>query len=301
MMQKPDLSVIVVGLNASEFVDQCWRTVKSDGGSADFEMELIYVDNGSTDNTLEVLGNTHPDVIVIENDSNLGFCKAANQGARIAKSDMLCFINDDVIIMDGALERLTQYVRDTPKIGVAGARLLNVDKTDQWSGRRFPTILNGLFARRSPIAKFAPNAGPLRRYLYRDEIKAGVPFEADWVSAAGMVTPADVFFDVGCFDESYYYWHEAVFCDRIARAGYKVVLHTDAKIVHYEGFGSGKRDPAKQRWHIRDFHLGAFRCYLEHHQVGEFAPRALMARCLLSLRKLLLLGISHASERLGSR
>ncbi len=296
----PDLSVIVVGLNARGFVDQCWATVKS-AGARTRSMELIYVDNGSTDGTVAFVREKHPDVIILENDSNLGFCKAANQGARAATSEMLCFLNDDVIVLDNALETLTDYVRQTPEIGAAGLRLLNVDRSDQWSGRRFPTMLNGLFARRSPIARMFPDAGPLRRYLYRDEIAAARPFDADWVSAAGMVAPRRVFFEVGGFDESYYYWHEAVFCDRVARAGYRVVLHPEARIVHYEGFGSGKRDPAKQRWHIRDFHVGAFRCYLEHHGLGHRAPRALLARQLLAARKTLLLGISHTSETFGRR
>ena len=300
MSATPDLSVVVVGLNAREFVDQCFATVKSDGG-ADLAMELIYVDNGSGDDTLAVLSEKHPDVIVIANRSNLGFCKAANQGARIARADQLCFINDDVIILGGALQTMVNYVRATPRIGVVGARLLNVDRTEQFSGRRFPTMLNGLFARRSFLARMMPEARPLRRYLYRDELRAGLPFDADWVSAAGMVVPREVFFAVGAFDESYYYWHEAVFCDRVARAGYRVVLHPGARIVHYEGFGSGKRDPARQRWHIRDFHLGAFRCYLEHHGLTPRAPRALMARQLLRLREGLLLGMSHSSERLGRR
>ena len=88
MSDQPDLSVIVVGLNAREFVDQCWRTVKSDGAET-LTMELIYVDNGSTDGTVELVREKHPDVINIENDSNLGFCKAANQGAEIARAPML--------------------------------------------------------------------------------------------------------------------------------------------------------------------------------------------------------------------
>ncbi len=292
-----DVSVIVVGLNARDFVRQCWTTVKSSGFAA-MSYEMIYVDNGSKDDSVAVVRAEHGDVHVIENTDNLGFCKAANQGARAARGRHLCFINDDVIILDQALETLSRYLDDHPDTGIAGARLLNVDGTDQWSGRRFPTILNGLFARRSPIARMFPKAGPLRRYLYRDEIERGEPFEADWVSAAGMSVPRDIFFAAGCFDESYYYWHEAVFCDRVAAMGKRVMLHTDAKIIHYEGFGSGKRSHAARRWHIRDFHLGAYRCYVEHHKLGRFAPRKAVAYLLLESRKRLLLALNRVSEAL---
>ncbi len=292
-----DVSVIAVGLNARNFVRQCWTTVKSSGLSG-MSYEMIYVDNGSTDGTVDMVREEHGDVKVIANAENLGFCRAANQGARLARGRHLCFINDDVIILDQAIETMSRFLDKDPGVGVVGARLLNVDGTDQWSGRRFPTILNGIFARRSPFARMFPNARSLRRYLYRDEIERNLPFDADWVSAAGMSVSRTVFFAAGCFDETYYYWHEAVFCDRVAATGRRVVLHTGAKIIHYEGFGSGKRSHAARRWHIKDFHLGAYRCYVEHHKLGRYAPRKVMAYALLEMRKRLLLGMNRLSEAL---
>jgi len=100
-----DVSVVVVGLNARGFVQQCWDTVKTAGfeGSS---YEMIYVDNGSTDDTLAMLRERHPDVKVIANPSNLGFCKAVNQGAHLASGRYLFLLNDDVIVLDHAIEKL---------------------------------------------------------------------------------------------------------------------------------------------------------------------------------------------------
>lgn len=291
----PDVSVIVVGLNARAFVEQCWTTVKASTWHG-LSAELIYVDNGSADDTLEMLARVHPDVTLIANATNLGFCRAANQGAALARGRHLCFLNDDVIVLDDAVARSVLHLDANPDVGVVGARLLNLDGTDQWSGRRFPTLLNGLFARRSRLARLFPDAPPLRRYLYRDEIVRGVPFDAEWVSAAGMTVTREAFEAAGRFDETYYYWHEAVFCHRVTGSGRRVVLDPGARIIHYEGQGSGKRSFAAQRWHVRDFHHGAYRAWAEEldRQAGRL--QRLGVYCLLEARKILLLGTILAAE-----
>jgi len=153
-----------------------------------------------------------------------------------------------------------------------------------------------LFARRSLLHKLFPQARPLRRYLYRDELERGVPFDVDWVSAGALFVRRELFNAVGGFDETYYYWHEVLFCDDVRRLGYGVKLHTDAKIIHYEGFGSGKRSHERRRWHINNFHEGAYRIYVAHHGLGRRSARRLAAFVLLDGRRLLLLGLDRATE-----
>lgn len=291
----PDVSIIVVGLNASHFVEQCFTTVKAATWNG-VTYDMVYVDNGSKDDTLAMMARVHPDVRVIANATNTGFCKAANQGAAASAGRHLCFLNDDVIVLDDAIARTVHGLDADPGVGVIGLRLLNLDRTDQWAGRRFPTMLNGLFARRSPIARFFPKAGPLRRYLYQDEIARGEPFDADWVSAAGLTVRRDVFDGAGRFDESYYYWHEAVFCSRVTARGHRVLLDPGARIIHYEGQGSGKRGYAARRWHVRDFHAGAYRAYVEEIKAPAGPGLRAVAWTLLQSRKALLLGLITLAE-----
>ena len=165
-----------------------------------------------------------------------------------------------------------------------------------WSGRRFPSVWNGVLGRRSSLSKWFPNARALTDYLYREEIAAGAPFEADWVSAAAMLVRREAFAAAGGFAEDYYYWHEAVFCDRIRKIGRKVFLDPRSNIVHYEGKGSGPRPYRVKRWHIIDFHRGAYRCYCEHYNMGRFHPARWMTAAALGIRA----GILLAGARLVS-
>lgn len=266
-----DISVVLVGLNSCKYIVECIASLQQ----ADWpgtRYEVIYVDNGSRDNSVAEVARLYPQAPLIANPDNRGYCPAANQGARIARGKYLYFLNDDTIVLEDALPRAMRTLQALPQVGVVGSRLLNLDRSDQWSGRRFPSMWSAVLGRRSRLARYFPNAAPLSDYLCKAEVARGVPFEAEWVSAAAMIVSAADFWAIGGFAEDYYYWHEAVFCDRMRLNGRKVVLDPQSQIVHYEGKGSGKRTYRVLRWHILDFHRGAFRCFCQHYQMSKFHP-----------------------------
>lgn len=284
-----DITVVLVGLNACRYIVDCIASLRAArwGGCS---YEVIYVDNGSRDDSVAQVRSLYPEVPVIANPDNRGYCPAANQGARLARGRYLFFLNDDTIVLDDAVARALRTLQSRPGCGVVGSRLLNLDRTDQWSGRRFPTLWQAVLGRRAWLARWLPNAAPLSDYLCKAEVARGEPFEVDWVSAAALLVSASDFWAVGGFAQDYYYWHEAVFCDRMRAQGRSVVLDPLSQIVHYEGKGSGKRSYAVLRWHILDFHRGALRCYCEHYGLSRRHPlrwlvgAGLMARaaCLLA-------------------
>lgn len=283
-----DVSIVLVGLNACHFIVECIASVQAAQWPA-CTYEVIYVDNGSRDDSVARVRELYPHVPLIANPENRGYCPAANQGARIAKGDYFFFLNDDTIVLDDAIARALRTLKARPDAGVVGSRLLNLDRTDQWSGRRFPTLWSAFLGRRSWLTRFMPQAAPVADYLCKKEVAAGVPFEADWVSAAAMMVSATDHWAIGGFAEDYYYWHEAVYCDRMRDAGRKVVLDPQSQIVHYEGKGSGKRTYPVLRWHIRDFHRGAFRCFCEHYGLSRFNPLSWLVGAALTTRASLLL------------
>jgi N-acetylglucosaminyl-diphospho-decaprenol L-rhamnosyltransferase len=283
-----DVAIIIVGWNACKYVRDCIESIhRARWDRTTFK--IIYVDNGSADGSVEMAQSEFPDVRVIANDRNLGFCRAANQGALVASSRYLFFLNDDTIVGPDAIQLLVDFMEAHPEGGVVGARLLNPDLTDQWSGRRFPSALNGVLGRRSRLSRLMPNAKVLSDYLYRDLIRKGDPFEADWVSAAALLVDNDTFVAVNGFAEDYYYWHEAVFCDRVRREGRRVFLEPRSEIIHFEGKGSGARPYRIRRWHIIDFHRGAYRCYCEHYGCGILNPVRWLTAAALGIRATALL------------
>jgi GT2 family glycosyltransferase len=288
MNAEKDIAIIIVGLNACRYVRGALASLqRAEWGQ--YTHELVYVDNGSTDDTVAVVATDFPEVRLITNPSNLGFCRAANQGARSAQSRLYYFLNDDTIVMNDAIPVLIDFMDHNPHAAVVGSRLLNVDGSDQWSGRTFPSPLNAILGRRSILSRLIPSARPLTDYLCKEQIQRGIPFEADWVSAAALMAEATAFWKVKGFAEDYYYWHEAIFCDRIRIAGKKIYLHPQSRIIHYEGKGSGARPYEVRKRHLIDFHRGAYRCYCEHYRLEPLHPlRALIGAGLL-LRALILL------------
>lgn len=284
------ISVVLVGLNACKYIVECIASLRAAQWPG-CSFEVIYVDNGSRDDSVAQVRTHYPDVALLANPDNRGYCPAANQGARIARGQYLFFLNDDTLVLGDAVARAMRTLQQMPDVGVVGSRLLNLDRTDQWSGRRFPTAWSAVLGRRSWLARWLPNAAPLADYLCKAEVARGEPFEADWVSAAALLVSTADFWAVGGFAQDYYYWHEAVFCDRMRAAGRRVVLDPQSQIVHYEGKGSGKRTYPVLRWHILDFHRGAFRCFCEHYGLSRLNPmRWLVGAGLFTRAGLLLAG-----------
>jgi hypothetical protein len=287
-MNAVDVSVIAISLNSRRFLTECiaslraavWRTVT---------WELIVADNGSTDGTQQMLAREYPEVRVVANARNEGFCRAGNQGAGIARGRFLLFLNDDTIILDDAIARMVEWA-DRTDAAMIGSRLLNSDRTDQFSsGRRFTTPAAVAFGRKSALTRLFPNARWARSYLMSDALNGTEPYEVDWLSAAAMMVRRDVFESVGGLAEEFYYFHEQVFCARVKQAGYRVFLDPQSRIIHHEGAGSGVRTRHVRRRHIRAFHDAALQWFCLHHDLGRWHPMRLLAAAGLRARVWLLI------------
>lgn len=306
---KHDVAVVSIGVNAKRFVRECHESMRTcEWGPCTHE--AIYVDNGSTDGTLEMMAQDFSDVKVIANGKNLGFCIAANAGCRAASARYYLVINDDVVIENDAVPKLVAYMDANPNVATTGARLVSPDRSDQWSGRRNPDVLSSIFSRRGILNKLFPKFKVAKDYCCKDEVAKGEPFECDWVSAAGQIIRPEPFWAVGGYAEDYYYWHELVLCNRMKDRGHAVALHPGAIILHYEGFGSGPRPFRRQLWHIKDFHIGAYRSYRELHRHGPLHPMSLFTAAALTARATALLvgsacgsllrGVTRSSNTPGS-
>ncbi len=299
MNEPVDVAIIVVGLNASRYVLECFDSLRL-AAWKNYSHEVIYVDNGSKDDTLAMLQSKFPDVTVIANQTNLGFCKAANQGAAVANSRHLLFLNDDTLILNDSVAALVAYADSHQDVGALGGRLLNTDGTEQYSGRRFPSPWNAVLGRRSVLTKIFPGARAVRDYLYKEPLARGEAFEADWVSAAAVLLPHEVFRSIGGFAEDYYYWHEVIFCDRVRKHSKRVQLLPDARIIHHEGKGSGARPFKSQRSHIINFHKGGYACYCEHYNLAPLNPLRLLVGTMLFTRACILIAGAAARNAFKS-
>jgi GT2 family glycosyltransferase len=288
MSERKDIAIILVGMNTRQFVQNCLDSIALTDWQG-YSHEIIYVDNASKDDSVEMLRRDYPYVQVIANASNAGFTKAANQAARAAHSRFHLQINNDTLVDPDSIPQLARFLDEHPQVGVVGGRILNPDLTDQWSARRFPSAKNVIFNRRAALKGWFRNSRFVRDYLYLDQINGTEPFPVDWVPTVYSLIREEVFEAVHGLPEDLYYWAEGVFCLRVQRAGYQVYTLPTSKIVHFEGHGGGPRPHKVRKWHIVDFHRGAYRLFLEQYHPSRLSPMRMMVALILWSRALLLL------------
>jgi len=289
-MTSVDASLIAISLNSRGFLRECIASIHA-AQWRDITYEIIVVDNGSTDGTPAMLAAEYPEVRVMANPNNVGYCRAGNQGAAIACGRHLLFLNDDTLMIDDAIAALVEWA-DAHDAAMIGSRLLNTDGTDQFSsGRRFTTPAAAFFGRKSVLTRLFPNATWSRRYLMSEFVDTKEPYEVDWLSAAAMMVRRDMFDRVAGLAEGFYYFHEQVFCARVKRAGGRVYLHPQSRIIHHEGAGSGVRTRRVRRRHITGFHAAALRWFCLHHDLGPLHPLRWIAAAALGTRAGLLVAL----------
>src|SRR5688500_6125499 len=113
------LSVVIVNYNVKYFLEQCLYSVQK--SAAGIDVEIIVLDNQSTDGSLEYLRIRFPEVNCIENDMNLGFARACNKGLNYARGEYVLFLNPDTLLAENTLEvclRFFQFQKDAGAIGI---------------------------------------------------------------------------------------------------------------------------------------------------------------------------------------
>lgn len=231
---KPDISIIIVNFNTKDLIRDCIESIRK---NCTLVVEIIVVDNGSTDSSVEVIKKLG--VVPILNNGNLGFAKANNQGIKIAKADYVMLLNSDTIIKKDSLERLLAFAKATPDAGIVGPKLLYKDGSLRNSCLRFPTIKNAIgqywFGKKGLFDKYAP--------------KGKAPVIVDSVvGAAFLMTPAALK-KVGGLDERYFFYFEDIdYCRRVKKTGLRVYYLPEAEIVHFEGVSGKKIAKPKDQW-----------------------------------------------------
>src|SRR5919201_1174458 len=120
LRRRPAVSVCVVNWNCRALLRACLRSLRTSRQGV--RLEVIVVDNGSTDGAADMVARAFPQVVLIRNPVNRGFARANNQAAGRARGRYLFFLNNDTVVPPGALRRLCAYLRAHPEGGLFGAR-----------------------------------------------------------------------------------------------------------------------------------------------------------------------------------
>jgi GT2 family glycosyltransferase len=222
-----DLSIIIVNWNTEEYLLRCLNSIFEMGQRMDWE--VVVVDNGSQDGSGEEVKKTFPFVHLVQNEKNIGFAKAANQGLQRASGRYVLLLNPDTQIKNGAIERLLSFMDSHLEAGVAGAQLLNSDGSKQNSIASYPSLATELL-NKSLLRWLFPKAFPGKERDYSEAI------EVDSVIGACMMVKEDALDQVGLLDEDYFlFLEETDWCYRMKRAGWKVYHVPQAEVYHFQG------------------------------------------------------------------
>jgi GT2 family glycosyltransferase len=223
-MQNPKLSIVIVSWNVREQLKENLNKLFAQNTLNSFE--VIVVDNGSEDETVQMLRSDFPQVQIIENASNRGFAFASNQGLRLAVAEVLVLFNPDMIMGDGVLDHTYATLTQNKNIGVLGVNLKYPNGETVASVRRDPSLKDQL-----AILLKLPHLFPsiADKYLAKD-FDYTKSQNVEQIRGSYFAFRRDVMEEVGLLDEErFFIWFEEVdFCKRVRKAGY--IIWYDAKV-----------------------------------------------------------------------
>ena len=235
-----DVSIIVVNWNTRDLLADCLNSLTQK--VEDFDLEIIVVDNASTDGSPAMLQRAFPQVRLLANEENVGFARANNRGMAASHGRYLLLLNSDAFLQPGALPALVSVAEARPPAGIVGAQLLHPDGSFQASHTAFPTlwseflILSGLG--RALFGRWYPSHGP-------EEARGPQP--VDYVEGACLLVRREAYEDVNGLDEGYFMYAEEVdFCYTMRKKGWQVWYQPAAKVTHLGGGSSYNRRPQRE-------------------------------------------------------
>lgn len=227
----PDVSVVIVSYNTKDLLAQCLCSVFEQ--TPNLSLEVIVVDNASTDDSCHMVEEEFPTVRLIANENNDGISKANNQGIRASSGRHILLLNPDTVILDRSIERMVAFLDSRPHIGACGCTLSHPDGTYQRSALPLPTVWSA-FRQYSALFDRIPI---LARLLAPDWIdRPDQTRPVGYCSTACLLVSRACIKDVGLFDESFFLYGDDVdWCEQMWQAGWPVFYLADGRVIHYEG------------------------------------------------------------------
>lgn len=236
------LSVIIVNWNTCDLLVKCLQSIIADCGpqiatateeasnGRPFQptIEVLVVDNASSDDSARMVKTRFPWAYLIENAENLGFARANNQAIDLANGKYILLLNSDTEVHPGAFAALIDFMEKAPRAGAAGAHLLNSDGTLQAACQPMLT----------PWREFV-------RLIFLDRFFHVAIYEAEWwkteeprrtevIKGACLMLRRAALEQVGPLDGSYFMYTEEVdLCYRLSKAGWQLWWVPAAKVTHH--------------------------------------------------------------------
>lgn len=254
------LSVVILNYNVRWFLQQCLDSVRK--ALEGIDGEIIVVDNASPDDSVTMVKEKFPDVILLENSENSGFPKGNNIGVEKARGEFLCILNPDTVVPETLFHSLLAFVRKNQNAGITGVKL--VDGTGKFlpeSKRMLPTP-GVSFARMSGLHKLFPKHFGA---YYAPHVHSDGNGNVDVLVGAFMFMETALYRQSGGFDEQFFMYGEDIDLSyRIRLSGRRNLYFGGATVLHYKG-----ESTLKDKTYFRRFSNAMILFYRKHFRVSK--------------------------------
>jgi len=240
-------AAVVVNYESGALLRECVESLLADTSAGD--PEVVVVDNGSQDGSVDGLRVAFPDVAVVTPGRNLGYSAGANRGIAATRAPVVAVCNCDVRLRAGSVAALVERFAREPDLGALGPAIRDPGGQRYPSARSFPgtgdAVGHALLGRVKPTNRFT------RRYRQLDADPAA-PRDVDWVSGAAIWLRRDALDTIGGWDEQFFmYAEDADLCWRLRGARWRIAYEPGGEVAHVHG-ASTARHP--------------YRMIVEHHR-----------------------------------
>lgn len=214
------------------------------------QVEIIVVDNNSSDGSNEMLQKEFPQIKCVQNIDNVGFSKANNQGVAEATGKYVLILNPDTVLTETTISDMVNFSESQVGFGAAGVQFMDGSgKYLPESKRNFPNL-------KVAGAKLLGYS----KYYYANHIHKEDVAEIDILTGAFMFIKSKVYREVGGFDEDFFMYGEDIDLSyRISKAGYKNHYVGSSKVLHFKG-----ESTIKDKFYLTNFY-GALSIFYKKH------------------------------------
>jgi hypothetical protein len=238
------LDIVIVNWNSGDYLRACVASLEDQyGGLRD--LRVFVIDNASTDGSQRLAPSSRIDIRVVQNETNLGFGAACNQGAALGNAPLILFLNPDVVVTDASLRVPVDHLAAHPETGVCSIQLVDQSGRVSATCSRHPTM-SSMIGRATGLDRmFAPIIKPqvMRDFDHRRDR------EVDEVIGAFFMIRRSAFEKLNGFDPRFFlYFEEVDLCVRATASGERIMFLSGASAMHVGG-GSTRQIAARRQFY----------------------------------------------------
>jgi hypothetical protein len=206
----------------------------------DLDHEILVVDCEAQEDTRELVNSNFPEIKYFAFKENVGYAKLDNHGTENSKGEFVLVLNWDMVLTEDSIGRMIDFMKENPRIGMLGPRLVGFNGLTQDSCFRFYRLKTIVY-RRTWLGKTKWGKKELDRFLMKD-LDRRESRQVDWLQGAAMMIRRDALRDVGPMDERFFLFFEDVdWCRRFHENNWQVVYFPEAIMYHCHGQVSKKK------------------------------------------------------------